>query len=81
MYSTVSSWTEARHEMIDKWTKNPLVKEEDHLIITSLESPLYHEASGSATAKNINDIYLHSLIFGDRTSVSFIWGVLPDAPR
>lgn len=81
MYTTVSSWIEGRHKSIDKWTKDPLEKEEDHLVITALESLLNDEASGSATAKNINDIYIPSLVSGHRTSVSFIWGVLADASR
>ncbi|KAG9868711.1 acetyl-CoA synthetase-like protein, partial [Aureobasidium melanogenum] len=53
MYTTVSSWIGARHEAIKKWTKNPVQKEEDYLVITALESLLNNEASGSATAKMI----------------------------
>lgn len=81
MYTTVSSWVEARHESIEKWTKDPVEKQEDHLVITALESLLNNEASGSATAKKINDIYLNSLVSGYRTSVSFVWGVFADASR
>ncbi|KAH0032986.1 hypothetical protein KCU78_g2556, partial [Aureobasidium melanogenum] len=81
MYTTVSSWVETRHESIEKWTKAPVEKQEDHLVIAALESLLNHEASGSVTAKKIKDIYLNSLVFGHRTSVSFVWGVFADASR
>ncbi|KAG9838975.1 acetyl-CoA synthetase-like protein, partial [Aureobasidium melanogenum] len=81
MYTTVSSWIRARHESIEKWTKIPVEKEEDHLVITALESLLNNQVSGSATAKKINDIYLRSLVSGHRTSVSFVWGVFADASR
>ncbi|KAH0365796.1 hypothetical protein KCU65_g5759, partial [Aureobasidium melanogenum] len=81
MYTTVSSWIEARHKSIEKWTKDLVEKEEDHLVITALESLLNNQVSGSVTAKKINDIYLPSLVSGHRTSVSFVWGVMADASR
>jgi hypothetical protein len=81
MSTVVSTWVEQARESIDKWTKDPINKEEKHLVITAIESLLHDQFSGAATATRINEILAPRLISGLRAGVGWLWGVLASATR
>lgn len=81
MYTTVSSWIDDRRKSNEKWTKYPMEKEDNDLIIAALKSLLEGKVSGSATAMRLDDILRPRLITGQRAGVSYIWGLVADASR
>jgi hypothetical protein len=81
MSTTVSAWVEQARQLIEKWTKDPITKEEKHLVISALESLLHDQLSGPATATRINEILAPRLISGLRSGVGWLWGVLAGATR
>ncbi|KAK6000886.1 hypothetical protein QM012_002969 [Aureobasidium pullulans] len=81
MYTTVPSWIEEKHKLVEKWGRDPTDKEENHLVITALESLLNNGVSGSETAMKTNTIYFPRLISGLRAGVGFIWASVADASR
>jgi hypothetical protein len=81
MSTAVSIWSVEVRQSIDKWTKDPIDREEKHLVISALESLLHDQVSGAATATQINDILAPRLISGLRAGVGWLWGVLAGATR
>jgi hypothetical protein len=81
MSTAVSAWVEQIRQSIEKWTKDPIDKEEKHLVISALEPLLNDQLSGSATATLINGILAPRLISGQRAGVGWLWGKLADATR
>jgi hypothetical protein len=81
MSTTVSAWVEEERQSTEKWTKDPVDKEEKHLVITALESLLNNQLSGSATATRINEILAPRLITGHRAGVGWLWGKLAGSTR
>jgi hypothetical protein len=81
MSTAVSAWVEQTRQSIEKWTKDPIDKEEKHLVISALEPLLNDQLSGSATATLINEILAPRLISGQRAGVGWLWGKLADATR
>lgn len=45
MSATVSAWLEKERQSIEKWAKDPVDKEENHLVISALESLLNGQLS------------------------------------
>ncbi|KAI4726158.1 hypothetical protein E4T49_06103 [Aureobasidium sp. EXF-10728] len=81
MSTTVSSWIETRRTSNEKFTKDPITKQENNLVLTVLESLLQNQASGSATASRINEIYSPRLTSGRGPGVGWLWGALADGTR
>jgi hypothetical protein len=81
MFTTVSAWIEKERQSTEKWTKDPVDKEENHLVITALGSLLNNQLSGSATATRISEILAPRLITGHRAGVGWLWGKLADSTR
>ncbi|KAH0287527.1 hypothetical protein M436DRAFT_57577 [Aureobasidium namibiae CBS 147.97] len=81
MSTTISTWVEKERQSIEKWSKDPVGKEESHLVISALESLLNGQLSGSATATRINEILVPRLIYGTRADVGGLWGKLAGMTR
>jgi hypothetical protein len=81
MSTPVSAWVQQARQMIEKWTEDSIVKEEEYLVISALESLLHNQLSGAATATRINEILAPRLISGLRSGVGWLWGVLAGATR
>jgi hypothetical protein len=81
MPTDVSAWIAGQRQSMEKWKKDPVDKEEIHLVITALESLLNGQISGSATATRINEILAPRLISGQRARVGWLWGKLANATR
>jgi hypothetical protein len=81
MSTAVSAWVDKARQSIEKWTKDAIVKEEEYLVISALESLLYGRLSEVATARRINEILAPRLISRLRAGVGWLWGVLAGATR
>lgn len=81
MSATVSAWLEKERESTEKWAKDPVDKEENHLVISALESLLNGQLSGSVTATRINDALAPRLRSGKRAGVGWLWGKLAGMTR
>jgi len=81
MSTTISAWVKKERQSIEKWSKHPVEKEEDHLVLTTLESLLNDEISSTATATRINEILAPRLISGTRSGVGGLWGKLAGMTR
>ncbi|KAI4842066.1 hypothetical protein E4T44_07532 [Aureobasidium sp. EXF-8845] len=81
MSTAVSAWVDQARQSIERWTKDPSVKEDEHLVVSALESLLHGQLSGATTATRINEILAPRLISGLRRGVGWLWGVLAGATR
>lgn len=81
MSTTVSAWADKEFQSTEKWTKDPVDKEENHLVVSALESLLNKQLSGSTTAIRINEILAPRLITGHRAGVGWLWGKLAESTR
>ena len=81
MSTAMSNWIGKQRQSIEKWTKDPIDKEEKHLVLSALESLLRNQLSGSAAATRINEVLAPRLKSGLRAGVGWLWGVLADGTR
>lgn len=81
MSTTISAWVEKERQSIERWSRDPVGKKENHLVISALESLLNGQLSGSITATRINEILAPRLISGTRAGVGGLWGKLAGMTR
>ncbi|KAI5195569.1 malic acid transporter [Aureobasidium subglaciale] len=59
----------------EKWTTNPIDKQENDLILSTLNSLLLDQLSAQESATHINSILSPRLISGHRAGVSWLWDI------
>ncbi|CAD0110875.1 unnamed protein product, partial [Aureobasidium uvarum] len=70
-----------RRNSNERFTKDPITKEGNDLVLKALESLLHNQLSSSATATRINEIFAPRLISGLNAGVGWLWGTLSDSTR
>ncbi|KAI5270679.1 hypothetical protein E4T47_05959 [Aureobasidium subglaciale] len=81
MSMTLYTWLATQRAAEEKWTTNSTDKQENNLILSTLESLLLDQLSAQETAIHINDILSPRLISGTRAGVSWLWGKVADAVK